>query len=256
MEQLKPPSSLNLEGNLAENWKEWIQGFEYYLTATGISEKPGKVKVATFLHVAGIEARRVYNTFVIEEDDKDKIDVLKDMFKNYCEPRKNLTYIRHVFNTRSQATHETFDTFVTDLKNKAQQCEFENLKDGLIRDRIVCGIKDETCRRRLLRESDLTLAKAVDICRAHEVSAEQMKTWDRNQPEGASADVHTVSRNVKHKDTGNFQRKKSRNPSAPFHKQNQRAEGTPNNCRNCGQQHESVKGACPAQGKECYHCHK
>ena len=51
MEQLKPPGALNLEGNLAENFKEWIQSFELYLTATGIEEKAEKVQVATFLHV-------------------------------------------------------------------------------------------------------------------------------------------------------------------------------------------------------------
>jgi hypothetical protein len=52
MEQLKPPGALNLEGNLAENFTEWIQSFELYLTATGIEEKTEKVQVATFLHVS------------------------------------------------------------------------------------------------------------------------------------------------------------------------------------------------------------
>jgi hypothetical protein len=37
----------------SENFKEWIQSFELYLTATGIEEKAEKVQVATFLHVAG-----------------------------------------------------------------------------------------------------------------------------------------------------------------------------------------------------------
>ena len=46
--------------------------------------------------------------------------------------------------------------FVTDLKTKAQTCEFKDLKDSLIRDQIVCGIHcgihcDKT-RSRLLRE--------------------------------------------------------------------------------------------------------
>ena len=159
MEQLKPPGHLAMEGNLAENWKEWIQGFELYLTATGIGEKAEKVQVATFLHVAGIEARRVYNAFEIDEGDIEKIDVLKTKFKEYCEPRKNLTYIRHVFFTRNQGQDEPIDNYLTDLRNKAQPCEFEHLSDGLIRDRIVCGIKDEVCRARLLRESDLTLKK-------------------------------------------------------------------------------------------------
>lgn len=175
MEQLKPPGHLSMEGNLAENWKEWIQGFDIYLTATGIGEKDEKIQVATFLHVAGIEARRVYNTFGISADDADKIDVLKTRFKEYCEPRKNLTYIRHVFFTRNQGPDEPIDNYVTDLKTKAQPCEFGNLSDGLIRDRIVCGIHDEACRARLLRESDLTLAKAIDVCRAQEMSTKQLK---------------------------------------------------------------------------------
>ena len=67
-----------MEGNLAENWKEWIQGFELYLTATDIGENAEKVRVATCLHVAGIEGRRMYNTFEI---DIEKIDVLKTKFK-------------------------------------------------------------------------------------------------------------------------------------------------------------------------------
>ena len=63
-------SNLSLqEGNLAENFKEWIQSFELYLTATGIEEKAEKVQVATFLHVAGPDAQRVYNTFNIVADD-------------------------------------------------------------------------------------------------------------------------------------------------------------------------------------------
>jgi hypothetical protein len=75
---------------------------ELYLTATGIEEKTEKVQVATFLHVAGPDAQCVYNTFDIVADDREKIDVLKTKFKEYCEPRKNLSYIRHVFFTRNQ----------------------------------------------------------------------------------------------------------------------------------------------------------
>jgi hypothetical protein len=72
-----------LEGNLAENFTEWIQSFEFYLTATGIEEKTEKVQVATFLHVAGSDAQRVYNTFDIVADDREKIDVLKTKFNTF-----------------------------------------------------------------------------------------------------------------------------------------------------------------------------
>jgi hypothetical protein len=66
---------------------------------------------------------------------------------------------------RSQSSEETIDSYVTDLKHKAKDCEFGDLTDSLIRDRIVCGIRDDNVRARLLREADLTLEKAIDTCR-------------------------------------------------------------------------------------------
>ena len=59
---------------------------------------------------------------------------------------------------------------------KAQTCKLSNLKDSLIRDHIVCGIIcNRTCAR-LLKDSELTLQKALDICRANEATTSQLKT--------------------------------------------------------------------------------
>ena len=88
---------------------------------------------------------------------------------------------RHMFNTRSQRDGETTDQYVTDLKTKAQTCEFGELKDSLIRDRIVCGIRCDKTRSRLLREPDLTLQRAIDICRANEAMSSQMKSFTSDQ---------------------------------------------------------------------------
>ena len=35
---LHPPSSLSCEGNLKENWKNWLQRFEIYLEAAGLDK--------------------------------------------------------------------------------------------------------------------------------------------------------------------------------------------------------------------------
>ncbi|XP_035228815.1 uncharacterized protein LOC118200933, partial [Stegodyphus dumicola] len=70
---------------------------------------------------------------------------------------------------------KTIDEYVTDLRNKARTCEFAQLTDSLIKDKIVCGIKDDIVRARLLHETELTLEKALDICRSAEISAHQMK---------------------------------------------------------------------------------
>ena len=39
----------------------------------------------------------------------------------------------------------------------ADTCEFGSLKDGLIRDHLVCGIEDDSLRKKLLQEPKLTL---------------------------------------------------------------------------------------------------
>ena len=73
---------------------------------------------------------------------------------------------------------QKWDAYVTDLKNKASLCEFSTLKDSSIRDMIVCGIRSEEVRARLLRDPDLTLVKAIDACRAAETSQTQFKRSD------------------------------------------------------------------------------
>ena len=106
-----------------------------------------------------------------------RVNVILAKFEGHCILRLNITWERHVFNTRNQCDNETIDQYVTDLKKKAQTCEFQNLKDGLIRDRVVCGICcNQTCSR-LLKEPDLTLQKAIDICKANEATSKQMKSF-------------------------------------------------------------------------------
>lgn len=61
------------------------------------------------------------------------------------------------------------------LQRSAANCEFGALKEQLIKDRIVCGIRDSKVRDRLLRERYLNLTKAIEICRAAEQADLQMK---------------------------------------------------------------------------------
>ncbi|RXN08425.1 retrotransposon-like family member retr-1 [Labeo rohita] len=230
MDQLKPPNSLDFEGNLAEIWRTWIQKFDLYLIATGIAEKSDKVKCATFLHVAGDDAIKVFNTMDFD-DDVDDFEVLKEKFREYCEPRKNITYLRHMFFTRAQGPNETIDAYVTDLKNKAKDCEFGRLNDDLIKDRIVCGVNNDTVRARLLRETDLNLAKAVDICRANEITQSHLKVLHEEAEVAVNKITKTKSArqvNIKHTRKEKYE------------------------CTRCGYVHEPRK--CPAYGKICNEC--
>ena len=131
MDRLNPPEALNLDGtNLAESWRQWKQRFELFSLASGLSSKDAKIQAATLLHVIGPAALEIYNTFTrADEGDKQKVEVILAKYEAYCIPRTNVTWERHVFNTRHQHSNETIDQYVTDLRKKAQTCEFRDLKE-------------------------------------------------------------------------------------------------------------------------------
>ena len=53
--------------------------------------------------------------------------------------------------------------FVAALRNLAEHCEYKDTLETMLRDRIVCGIRDEKIQRRLLVEKELIFAKAYEI---------------------------------------------------------------------------------------------
>ena len=101
-----------------------------------------------------------------------------DALEHYFKPAKNVIYKHYVFGCCKQEDGESIDSFVTRLREKAATCDYGALRDELIRDTIVLGITDEGTRRRLLRERDLTLALAVETCRAAELTDIGMRAME------------------------------------------------------------------------------
>lgn len=95
----------------------------------------------------------------------------------------------------------------------------------MIRDRIVMGVEDKGTQEKLLRESDLTLDKAIDFCRAIEASRSQSKILQNE------ATVSTIKRRII------VDMEKERKIQCIF----------------CGFKH--IRGKCPAYGKTCDLCH-
>ena len=87
----------------------------------------------------------------------------------------NVTYERYVFNRRAQESGERFETFLGEVRRLARSCEFGTVVESMIRDRIVVGIRDETTPHKLLQVRDLSLAKAIDVCKASEAAGRQLK---------------------------------------------------------------------------------
>ena len=58
-----------------------------------------------------------------------------------------------MFNQRNQKEGERIDNFVSELKRLSLTCEFGDLEDSLIRDRIVGGVLSDELRGELLKKA-------------------------------------------------------------------------------------------------------
>ncbi|XP_048001288.1 uncharacterized protein LOC125238044 [Leguminivora glycinivorella] len=176
MEAVLPPPlpfsfSNNLEnvtsGNLSKEWEKWRKSFQVYYEACELSKKTAQVQMSILLHVIGEQCREVHAQF---EDTFASVKDLLDKFESFFSPKKNITIERHKFFTRCQKQGESIEQYAFELKKLAIACEFKDLMDDLIRDRLICGIEENALRERLLREPDLTLKKSLEICNIAQIS--------------------------------------------------------------------------------------
>ena len=178
---------MSLEGEVAENWEEFERAWNDYYIATGLDKKlkteeeaddpAGQLVVAaaTLCSAMETECRKILNNLpeVTEETRKNPDPIIKAL-RTYFLPQRNVLYKCFLFNSAVQKAGETVDQFVLRLRQLADTCEFDTLKDSLIRDRLVIGTKDEAGRERLLRKRpvpDLTVCvedlRAAEASRSH-----------------------------------------------------------------------------------------
>ena len=96
----------------------------------------------------------------ISNDDRKKFDKVVDKIDEYFMVRKNIIFERARFNLRVQQEGEVADEHITCLYSLADNCQYGNLKEEMIRDRLVVGIRDSALSERFQMDSELTLEKA------------------------------------------------------------------------------------------------
>ena len=244
MEGIRPPGSINFDGNnVADAWEKFYEQFEWYLCAIGLDEASDMRKISLFLNVAGAEAQRIFGTFTFvegTEDPKKYADVI-NKFTNFCMPKKNLVYERYVFNICVQKEGQNVDSYVTELRHKAQTCDYGELKDSLIRDRIVVGINSTQLKEKMLQDKDLSLDSAISRCKSAEMTQRQMQVIQEKGSACGGKETEPVNV-IKHGRKGN--RKSQINNAHP----------ETFDCNKCGKNHQHKK--CPAYSAVCHKCKK
>ncbi|XP_037564795.1 uncharacterized protein LOC119444469 [Dermacentor silvarum] len=155
---------------------------------------------------------------------------------NYFDPQANEIAASYAIFMRSQAEGEKVRDYVTDLRRLAKDCNFYKFLDRMLRDRIVCGIRDEEARRHLLSQKKLNLAEA----QAFAIAAETAETNVRAMQKSSFNDNGAA----------NFVQRLRRNPRKSGHGPGSRTEST--QCGRCGSNHASE--VCRHKKATCHKC--
>ena len=241
--QLKPPAQLDFDAtNLADSWKRWKQELELYMDLAMC----GKDEVAKVVI-------SVFDRWSRERSSASERSLTQVLaaFDTHCNPKKNETVERFKFFSRSQNPGESQEKFITDLKLLATTCNFGDLKDSLVRDRIICGIQDRQLREELLKIPDLDLQRCLSVCRATELSKTRTKTLEESEAVNSLKEQtkgDKVPVNKRRDNSHNKRRETSEQDAKDFsRKEIQR-------CKFCGGKHRAAKKSCPAFGKSCSFC--
>ena len=237
---LSPPAAFPFD--TPDLWPKWKRRFEQYRVASGLSKEAEERQVSTLLYCLGEEAEDILVSTNISDDHRKQYEAVLLKFDNFFRVRKNVIIERVKFNRRGQRPDEPAEQFIASLYNLAADCNFGNLKDELIRDRIVVGIRNSALSEQLQSDPDLTLERAKTLVRQREAIRDQQQFLKPSSD--TSASVEAV------KSTQKFKR--------PHHRNNQRYPQTtdrPKKCSRCGRSPHS-RDVCPAKDVTCRKCKK
>ena len=168
---IKSPEPFNF--NNPSEWSNWIRRFERYRLASKLVEESQKNQVNTLMYLLGDKADDIFTSFGLTEEQAAEYDIVKNRFNEYFALRKNVIFERALFNKRVQSPNEPVDEFIVSLYRLVEHCNYGTLKEGMIRDRLVVGLTDNTLSERLQMRPDLTLTQAVQMVRNSELVKKQ-----------------------------------------------------------------------------------
>ena len=164
----------------------YIERVHLFFAANDI---PDKKMVPVFLSTVGGKTYELLRNLVSPKPPQSfKLSELTDILKHHFEPKPLVIAERFHFHRRFQAADESVAQFMAHLRRLAEHCDFKDYLDQALRDRLVCGLRNEGIQQRLLSESDLTLAQALELAQGMEAAERNAKSL-----KGTEAVVHKVT---------------------------------------------------------------
>ena len=169
-----------------EKITEYLERVELYLVANDV---PAEKKVPVLLSAIGAKTYALLRSLVTPTAPKDKsFEEIADVLKAHFEPKPIRAAERYYFRRRLQAPGESIAEYVAELRRLSTHCRFDGYLEDELCDQLVCGLRNENIRTKLLTIEDLTFKKAFELSQSYESAkrnAQQLKE--------ASGAVHKVT---------------------------------------------------------------
>ena len=242
--RLETPEAFDFKN--PDDWARWKARFEQFRLASGLSTESETRQVSTLLYCIGQDADNVLTSTNISDDDRKKYTSVMAKFEEFFKVRKNTIYERARFNRRDQREGESSEQYITALYELVKNCEYGDLRDEMLRDRLVVGIRDKELSEKLQMDADLTLERAKKKIRQKEAVKEQhVQLRDSNKDNPIVVEgVHS-------------NRPQGRPAGASREISNKSQTGRANpQCSRCGGHKHLATERCPARGAICHRCNR
>ena len=113
----------------------------------------------------------------------------------FSRPR-NITFNRYVFFSRKQKKGETVEQFYRILKEFAENCDFENREEVIIRDIFITNMLDDKIQRGFLRDTvdpERALSTAVNMEMGHQ---NQQRLSSNNNNSATDSTINAINLSI------------------------------------------------------------
>lgn len=246
--------------NLSATWEIFKDQFEIFLLAKDMSEKPENVKIANLLMKMGPESVPIMNQFTWNTETKTEGDppattstveekTLEKVLKKFAahfRPVKNVIFERVRFNQLCQLQGQSIHDYITTVKSHADNCDYGEMKQELVRDKIVVGLRDPELRLFLINlDQELTLEICVRKAKQWVMHQSGLANMKPTSPVGQEIDAMAHETKARASSKQNYSPKPKTKNSASA-------------CLTCGRPAHSQGFVCPATryNIKCFKCSK
>ena len=152
-----------------EDWTGYTERIGHYFLANGITDATKKRSI--LLTACGPTTYQLIKDLLSPVNPTEKsFDELVELVKEHQDHAPSIILQRYNFFTREQHSTESIGDFVAQLRKLAHHCNFGDTLDDMLRDRLVCGCRDQRLQFKLRSNAALTFKIALESAKADETA--------------------------------------------------------------------------------------